>query len=87
MLVRGALGLRTCMLPPMLNEVLVKISEEVDDDTWLVIVNSMWSMWRCQNDAAYGGKSPTFEQFLKYHSQINMESFIRAIRKTKPIAS
>lgn len=77
----GPLGLRADALHGIFAEVLQAISEQLDDEQWVIYVNSAWAIWRCRNDCAYSGKQPDFNMFLKYLSVINRETKTGAARK------
>lgn len=77
----GPLGLKKEELNGNFAQLLQEISDKLDDDQWLVYVNSLWALWRCRNDCAYSGKMPDFQLFMKYLNSANRESRTGAARR------
>lgn len=75
------LGLKTNALHGNFEQILLDISVKLEDDQWLVYVNSVWALWRYMNDRAYSGKQPDLQLFFKYLNLIAKESRTGAASK------
>ena len=47
------------------------------------MVNVAWTIWRCRNEKAYGGKVPSFQRFKQLLKMVDMETHIAASAKAK----
>ncbi|XP_078152638.1 uncharacterized protein LOC144547828 [Carex rostrata] len=54
----------------------INLAAITDKESWTEALNTCWAIWRTRNDKAYAGKSPTFQQFSKYLSQMRNECTI-----------
>lgn len=43
-------------------------------DRWTEFLNTLWAIWRCRNDQAYGGIQPTIQNFYAYFNRISRET-------------
>ncbi|KAF3330012.1 hypothetical protein FCM35_KLT05343 [Carex littledalei] len=47
--------------------------EDISTETWQNTVSSLWALWRCRNDCAFQGKRPSFQDFSRYMTSIEIE--------------
>ncbi|XP_078154775.1 uncharacterized protein LOC144550670 [Carex rostrata] len=82
----GPIALKSDSLPPHFLGALQFLNSTLDDDQWTHYVNSLWAIWRCRNDKAYGGKEVGLTEFRKYYCSIAWESSLRQSGNAKPTA-
>lgn len=68
------LGITSHSLTAPMVDTLTEMIEVIDENQWTEIVNSIWALWRCRNDATYGGNKPEIQSFRDYYARIQQES-------------
>lgn len=81
----GPLALKSDTLQPNFHSALMHLSTQLDSELWTEYVNSLWAIWRCQNDRVYGGKEAGLMEFKQYFGRISWESQLIAKKGGSPL--
>lgn len=69
-----SIGVTSHLLTDPIHELLNYFFRSITGDQWTDIANVFWAVWRCRNDATYGGNKPTLQTFKQYYASISSES-------------
>lgn len=60
---------------------LVQLMDLVPEERWQEVCMNLWAIWRSRNDLAFQGKTPSYEVYRRYVSQIEAENSLSRARR------